>query len=339
MDDELARLFEAHVRYEVHRWRGGAALHDTVAHEVAAAFDWLETTSLRELVPVERAQAWARGVVVDEPLTDAFFAEIEGAIGAARQALLREGSPLSAVLSRERCDDLVSSAVGLRRLRREVVGQLTESAVYAKLISHVLYHGVKSYVLTENAVVRRVPGASSLLRMGQSAVRSATPNLEAGIDRRLVAFVGSNVADTVHESRQFLEELLDDAMLRTVAEEIWAVNGPRAIGELAAVLEEKSIGDFMAATAQVWPTIRSSAVVNAVIDAVVERFYASHGNVPVGDLLADLGITKGRATDALATVAAQLVPAARDSGQLEAYVRRRLEAFYSSYSAGGAPSG
>lgn len=331
MDDDLARLLDAHVRHEVDRWRDDT-VHDTVAEGVAACFDCLETVTLSTLLPADRAQVWARHVVVHEPLTDALLEEIERAVRAAHESLLEETTPLAEVLPRERYEQLVTSVVGLQRLRREVVGQLTQSTVYAELTSHVLYHGLKNYLLTENAVVRRIPGASSLVRLGQNAVRSATPSLEAGIDRRLLAFVASNVAETVRDSRAFLETTLDDAMLRTIADDIWASNGTRPLGQAAALVEEDSLDGLVLAARDAWLTARSSPAVRLLIDAVVEQFYRTHGDEPVAVLLAGLGITRERVTAALATVAAPLVTVARDGGHLEAYVRRRLEAFYSGYS-------
>ncbi len=332
MDDDLTRIFEAHVRYELDRWQGEAAVRDTVAAAVEAGFGWLRGTSLGALVPSERAQAWARSALVDQPLADGLAEVLHSSVRAAHESLLAEAEPLSALLPRERYEQLVSSAVGLQRLRREVIGQITASTVYAELISHVLYHGLKNYLLTENAVVRRIPGASSLLRMGQNAVRSATPNLEAGIDRRLMAFVGSNVADTVRDSRRFMEDVLDDAMLHTIAEEIWTVNGPRALGEFAAVVEEESLAEVMAAGREAAASARSGPLAARLVGAAVERFYRAHQDEPVTALLTGLGITPERAADALTDLAGQLLGAAREGGQLEAYVRHRLEGFYSGYS-------
>lgn len=334
MDDDLTRLLEAHVRFEVDRWRIDA-LPDTVAQEVAAAFDWLGTVSLQALVPPGTAQAWARRVVIEEPITDDLLEEVLWAVHAAHGSLAQETGPASDVVPPATYEQLVSAAVELRSLRREVVAQGTQSAVYAELVSHVLYHGLKNYVLTQNAVVRHLPGASSLLKMGQNAVRSVTPNLEAGIDRQLVAFVASTVAETVGESRAFLEQSLDDATLRTVAAEVWAKNGGRSVADLADLVEDDALDALVTGARDTWLAARSSPVVAHLVDAVVEQFYTAHGEQPVTELLAELGITQDRATAALTEVAGQLAPAAHDTGHLEAYVRGRLTAFYSGYVVGG----
>ena len=330
MDDELARVFEAHVRYEVDRWRADA-VRGTVAEEVGVVLGGLGTVALGTLVPVDRARSWARQVVVEEPLADQLLEEFEAVVQAVHGCLLAETGPASDALPRERYEQLVTDALGLSELRKEIIGQVTGSAVYAELVSHVLYYGLKNYLLTENAVVRNLPGASSLLRMGQNAVRSATPNLEAGIDRRLSAFVASNVLETVRDSHRFLEETLDDDLVRTIADEIWATNGSRPLGELATLVDPASRDAALATALEVGLEARSLPLVARVVDAVVDQFYEVHGEVPVATLLTKLGLPPERLTDAVTAVAAQLAAVALDGGHLEAYVRTRLEGFYAGY--------
>ena len=330
MDDDLTRMFGAHVRYEVDRWRDDA-LRGTVGEEVAACFDRLGEVSLGELVPKPTAQAWVRRVVIEEPVPEGLFDEIVWAVRTGWDSVHEETARLDEVVAQAGYEKLVGSVVGLQRLRREVIDQVTDSTVYAQLIAHVLYHGLKDYLLTENAVVRRLPGASSLLRMGQNAVRSASPNLEDGIDRRLVAFVATNVGGTVRDSREFLDATLDETMMRTIADEIWAANRSRSVGEAADLVDDESLGDLAAAVRDLWLATRSSAVVAHVVDAIVEQFYEGHGDDSVAVVLEDLGLTRRRASEALGEVAAHLAPVALDGGHLEMYVRRRLEAFYSEY--------
>jgi hypothetical protein len=43
------------------------------------------------------------------------------------------------------------------------------------LISNVLYHGIKGFVLSENVFAQKIPGAASLLKLGQNAMSAASP--------------------------------------------------------------------------------------------------------------------------------------------------------------------
>ncbi|HEY6795479.1 MAG TPA: hypothetical protein VI248_12450 [Kineosporiaceae bacterium] len=339
MDEGIARIFEAHVRYEVDRWREDA-VGAAVTHEVDACFDWLGEVTLSDLLPVDIVRDGVQRLVVDDQtLSDGLVEEISWAVRAAQESLLQETDPLQDVLPRATYEHLVTGVVGLRRLREEIVAQITGSTVYSQLIGHVLYHGVKEYLLTENVVVRRLPGASSLVRLSQNAVRAATPNLEAGLDRRLVAFVAANVSQTVRDSRQYLTATLDDAMLRTIAEEIWATNGPRPVGEVADLVESPALGGLGDGIREVWFATRSSDIVARLIDAVLDQFYQAHGDQPVADILDDLGMTRENVGAGLGRAATALIAAARDRGYLEASVRSRLEGFYSAYSATSSETG
>jgi delta 1-pyrroline-5-carboxylate dehydrogenase len=60
-------------------------------------------------------------------------------------------------------------------------------------------------VLTENVIARKVPGASSLVRLGKRGLNAAVPQLEAGVDRQLKTFVQANVSDTLKDSRRYLD--------------------------------------------------------------------------------------------------------------------------------------
>jgi len=332
VDDDLARMLDAHVAFEAGRWHG-ENLAATVAEAVDAGFEHLDGVPLRDLLPPERVGAWLRHLVSTEPLTDELLAEVEWALRAAHESLVDETVPLADVLTEPAYRQVVDAVATQQAIRGELVAQVTSSAVYAQLISHVLYHGLKNYLLTENAVVRTLPGASSLLRMGQNAMRSANPNMEAGIDRRLIAFVTSNVAETVLDSHEFLETVLDEAVVGTVADEVWTTNGPRPVGEFAALVDDTGLAGMVATGREVWTAVRSSPVVGRVVDAVVEQFYRAHGDEPVTVLLVDLGVTPERAAAALVEVVTPgLTVAAGNGGMLEAYVRQRLEAFYLTWS-------
>jgi hypothetical protein len=338
MDKATTRRLEAHVQFELARW-GPAEVAGSVAEEITALYATLATLTPLDLVDPDQAIAWLSRAVVEVPITEIAEQALADVALGAYDCLAQEETTLSEVLPRAAYDGVVDAVIGMDGVRQEIVAQVTTSAVYTQLISHVLYHGLKNYVLGENVVVRRVPGASSLLRMGQNAVRSASPGLEGGIDRRLIAFVAANVGDTIRDSQEFLDEVLDDAMLRTVAEEIWAVNGERQIGEFAELLGDGSTEDAVTAGREAWQRIRQAPVVARLIDRVVTDAFAVHGEQPVATILEEAGLPVDVAIRELTPLAAGLAGVAVSSGWLEGRLRARLGAFYRSGPvAGGAPA-
>lgn len=323
-------MFEAHVRFELDRWRADARAA-AIAEEVDRLYEWLAAVSLSEIVDEETARRWAQAAVCEWPLTDEVRSRVEEGVRAAYVGLADETAPVGDVLTREAYDEVAETVIGMRALRAEVITQLTTNTAYSQLVSHVLYHGIKSYLLTENVVARKVPGASSLVRLGQRAVSSAAPNLERGIDRQLIAFISLNVHETIKESRRYLDAMLDDDLLRTVADEIWAANADRSVADATALVEEDAVEGLVASVWRLWASLRTSPVVAGLAGQVVGELYRAHGDRPVAALLEDAGLARDRVGEGVASAAGPVVEAALASGFLESRIRARLGAFYAGY--------
>lgn len=340
MSDQ-ADILEAHVRFELDRWRPGAR-EAVLADEVAALVTWLDTVTLRDAVPPEVARRWARRAVCEAPLTDGLRRDLEAAVRTGYQRLAEEPSSVGDVLGRAAYDRAVDSLIEMRELRAEIVTQLTTNSAYSQLVSHVLYHGIKGYLLTENVVARKVPGASSLVRFGQHALSAAAPNLERGIDRQLIAFISANVHETIKDSRRYLDAILDDALLRTVAAEVWAANADRTVAEAVGLVGEDTVDDVVSAVWDAWPGLRSAPFVVALVDDVVDGFYRVHGDAPVAALLDavldGVGLDRDGLAEEVSLAAGPIVDAALESGFLEARIRGRLETFYLGYFASSTPA-
>lgn len=295
-----------------------------LARELSELYAWLDTVPLADVVPVDAAAALVHEFAATTPPPDELARLLERGVADAHAALLADDTPLADLISRDDYDAIVAAVGELTEVRREVIDQVTTSSVYSRLISHVLYHGLKNYVLTQNVVVRNVPGASSLVRLGQNVVRSATPNLEKGIDRTLTAFVRASVNESIRDSQEYLETILDDAMIRTIADEIWAQNSGRSVARLAGLAGGPALGRLTAAGAGAWSTIRAAPLSERLAVSVVEGFYAQRGGRPVGVLLRDVGLTPERLGEALAAPATAIAERARADGYLDA-VRARLD--------------
>jgi hypothetical protein len=254
-------------------------------------------------------------------------------VGAVHDALVRQDVPLSDLVTEEDYDVVVETVVGMRHLRQEVIDQITTSSAYSQLISHVLYNGIKDYLTSQNVLARRIPGASSMLRFGQNAVSAAAPGLERSVDRQLSAFIAGNVSETVQGSGAFLARILDDDMIRAVAAELWTTNSTRTVPEVAKLVSDPSVAEALDAAGGVWEGLRETPLVAAAVVAAVEGFYAEHGERKPAELLEDLGITAETVVDVIAAAVLPGVRSAVASGFLEARIRARLEAFYSSYGA------
>jgi hypothetical protein len=162
-------------------------------------------------------------------------------------------------------------------------------------------------------------------------MNSAAPSLERSIDRQLTAFITANVHDTVRGSTDYLIGVLDDEMVRTVADEIWATNSDTAVADAAALTEGSSLDDAVDAVVQTALHVVRTPLLTRVVTRLVEDFFRLHGQAVLREVLADLGITQALVAHEAAAVAAPFVVQAHRGGYLEARIRARLEPFYASW--------
>jgi hypothetical protein len=330
-------MLEAHVTFELAAWTGEAGT-DALATEVAAALDWLADLRLAEVVSPS-----AVGAAVDAlPVTDELVELVAQVLLAGRRAEVESPVTVGDVVRREDVDAVAAWVVDAEELRGRAVTAVTTSEAYTRLVAHVLYHGVKSYVLTENVFARKIPGASSLVRLGQRGLNAAAPQLEAGVDRQLTAFVQANVADTLKESRRYLDRTLDAAMLTTMVEDAWRSVRDGTVGELA---DAVPADDLRSAVRLLGPMVRQAGeagLLAEVAEAGTAALLEQHGDRPVADLLADLGLSRDLLVEHVVALAGPVLERAVSTGLLEARIRSRLQPFYEALPTlvpGVAPSG
>lgn len=304
-------MLEAHVAFEVAAWTD--SLTQTLGNQTDAVFDWLDTVSMGSVF----SEADLDVLIETLPVPD-----LSTSVLAAHTAALEDGTTVGELVRREDYDRVAQAVAGMTDLQEAVVDQITTSEVYADLISHVLYHGIRNYVMTESPIAR-VPGASSLMRFGQNAFDSAAPRLSKGIEKQLTAFVSANLQDTLRESRQYLTSVVDEQAMSEVADDVYSRNADSTVSETAALIPADSLAELLAVAQDGWAYLITTPSFRDLLQAVLEANAAR----PVGELLAEAGIT----SDAVVAQVRPWILRAADDGLLEEQIRERLTAFYSSY--------
>lgn len=328
--DERTTILNAHVQFELDRWSADT-LASTLEEECAALLAWLDTVPLAELLSPEQVTGWVTRVGVGMPIPEGLVRAVEEGIKAAYGVVRADGTQVDALLTRASFDQATEIVVGMKGLRREVARQVVSSSVYAMLVSNLLYDGIKSFLLSENAIARMIPGASSLLRMGQNALNSAAPNLEKGIDKQLVAFIHNNTQEMLRNSERYLNKVLDDQQMWQIADEVWNENAGRSVASLMQYLDTAGLVDIVDFARRVWLHVRQTPLFQSVAEAVVQEFFRVHATQPLGALREEMGITHAAIMREVQAFVPPLVEAARAGGYLEARIRRRLEPFYDAY--------
>ncbi|MGB2774282.1 MAG: hypothetical protein WBF31_18375 [Anaerolineae bacterium] len=323
-------LLEAHVRFELERLRG-EKLPATLAEEVADVFAWLGHVRLHEVVSADQVVDWIGRNVIERPISPELVDEIRENVLFVHEFLTNDDARVASLLPRGVFDQLVDNIIGLEDLRREITHQVISSSVYGVLISNVLYRGIKAFVLTENALAKNIPGASSLLRMGQNALNAGAPTLGRSIDKQLLAFISANVQETILESETFLNTTLDARLMRKWSEEVWAANAETEMAELAGYVDTKSLEAMVQIGLNFWLHFRATPLFAELMAGLVRNFFRVHGEKDVRAWLAAMGVTQAIVTHEVTLLAAPVVKAALQSGYAEKRIRRRLDAFYTAY--------
>ncbi|GAA3601393.1 hypothetical protein GCM10022199_01040 [Marihabitans asiaticum] len=324
-----AQLLEAHVAFEMARWTGDR-LDESVAEHAGAVRRWLDGVTAAEVAPAEATAGTLGRVVAGLDLSDALLEAVADVVAAGHEVLTTFDAPVGEIVDGDDYDALVGLLADDRSVRDAVIAAVTASKGYRKLVSHVLYQGVKGYLLTENVVARKLPGASTLVKFGQKTMSAAAPNLEASVDRRITAFVEANLSETLRESRRYLEATLTPELLTEMADEVWTTLADRPVGEIVGVADPEGTREVVVALGPVVRRWRDEGVIAEVVESVAVEALKEHADRSVGELLEEWGVE-------LETVVADAVELLRPSleyahasGFLEERIRAHLEPFYSS---------
>lgn len=300
------KMFEAHVQFELDQWPA------SVTDEVQAAFAWLATIRAGDVLTPETVLA----VIDGWPGPDV------AGVQQIHEAALQDQTRISDLVQRSDYDRLAGEVMGLGDVQEAAIEQVTTSEVYAELITHVLYHGIKNYVMTESPVAK-VPGASAFMKFGQNAMDRGVPKLSKGIDRQLMAFVNANIQDSLRESQNYLTSVVDESAMSEVAGEIWNRNAEVTVSEVAALIPQETAVALAGIALDMWDHLRDT---EAFRDQV-SRWLDDNAERSVADLLADAGVTSDQVVQALDPWLTRAV----EDGYLEARIRARLQPFYESF--------
>lgn len=329
-------MLDAHVAFEVQRLTG-KALEADVRQEVAAVVDWLADQPLKRILPAASVARSVARVASELPRSETLISLCAEALADVQQVLADEQTTVGDLVSREDVDSLATVVGGMDTARSTMLDILAGSRVYSRLLSHVLYFGVKSYVLTENVLARNIPGASSLVRLGRRGLSSAAPRLEANVDRHLMSFVENNVADTLQESRLFLEATVDEAALREFAAEAWDATAARIVDPVDGS-DASQREDLVRAVFRLVDFLVDSGRFATVVEQMVEAGLRRHEDRPTGELLTELGVHTDSITQEVVRLVRPALRRASATGFLERRIRARLETFYAQYEATKGPA-
>lgn len=324
---DFDQMLESHVAFELESW-GPDRAEESAAIEIRAFWAWLEQVPIGELADADAIARWIDELVLTRSVGPQLAEQISSAVISVHRTAADDGTTIGELLPESEFQQVARAVAAMEDVQRAIITQVTSSEVYAKLISHVLYEGLKGYLTEENPVSKRVPGAASMLKLGQNAIGTAAPGLSQGIDRQLTSFVNSNISDAMRDSREYLIEALSEERLLETADEVYQEAADTTVAEVAAELSEESADSMVTAGLAVWEHLRTTGTVYELVRAPIADFLNSWGDQPVGKLLVAAGVSSEDIVETFSPAAAEWIERAYADGYLEERIRARLTPFY-----------
>ena len=204
--------YEAHLQHELNRFKGDS-LKEAIEEEISALFEWFDEISLDDLITEDQITDFIDRNIIKAEIKDETVEYLTENLKAIFSYLEKNDSKIENLVSKDQYDKVVEDLIKLDGIRQELTSTFISSSVYTKLISDVLYNGIKDFMLSENALTKKIPGAASLLKVGQGLMSIAAPKLEESIDKKLLQFINKNIQATVRHSETFLNKALDKELL------------------------------------------------------------------------------------------------------------------------------
>lgn len=328
MDKQLQALLDAHVAFEVRQWRG-KTFDKHLDDEARALWRWLAELPLDQLADIGRTQDAARRLALDLPLSDALAETIAGMVRHLLRLQLNRDTTVSEVLDQAVFEEGVALVASLEQAHVSLIRGASQNPLYTALASELIYNGIRDYLFSDQALLKRVPGLSSLLNAGTDAVNRNAPGLEAQVEKRIRSYIETNLTRTLENSEEFLLEALTEERIRDLGDKLWDVLADRPLA-IDRAFTDDGIDALVAFGHRVWGQLRETEYVAALLDEGIAHFFALHGEDSVASLLERLGLTEDTLAGEATTILPPLVEVADETGYLEAFVRRRLEPFYQS---------
>jgi len=327
MDDLISKFLEAHVTHELNRFKRGG-YKKTIREEVAAFFEWTQKIKLKDVITPEQVIGLIERNVVELPVAGG-VTELAGEMS---QRVLaspqNKKTSLENIFARKQYDDIIDKIVSLKSVRKDIVKKLVTSSVYSQQISEVLYAGIKEYLLAENLFAQKVPGVSSLIKLGRFAVNKTMHSLETAIENKIKSYIESNLGNTIKRSERSLNEYFDETHIIEMGEEIWSSIAKTKLSEYFKTIDANDMEDFIIIGHDFWLHFRKTSYFKEIYTDLVYFFFKKYADKEIDVILEDVGVTQRMVVNELIEAVSPGIEKALSIGYLEERIRARLEVFY-----------
>ncbi|MBF0118535.1 MAG: PAS domain S-box protein [Desulfobacterales bacterium] len=288
----------------------------------------IKKMKLKDIVNPEQIIGIIQRNVVDRPIADGILEltkEMSKKLLFSRQ---NQNTLLEDIFTRKQFDKIVNKGISLKNARNKSIQYVLSTSIYSKLISSVLYAGIKEYLLTENIVAKSVPGVSFLINMGRKAVNNIIPSLGTAVNNAIQNLIEKKTGDMVQLSQKILTEFLNEKQVLEMSDELWKSISKNPLSEYYNTIDANDMEDFITIGFEFWLHFRNTEYFQAVYKELVYYFFEKYGNESPNVIIEDVGISKEMITYEVIKLIFPGIEKALSLGYIEERIRARFSSFY-----------
>ena len=323
----LEKLLDAHLKHERARFIG-RGLKKSVVEDADAVFEWAGKVRLKDIATPEQVLGVIRRQVVECPLPPMVT---ELAVDMSRTVLAsrhNDKATLQDIFARRQFDEIVGKTAGLKDVRDRILHAAVHTPAYAGLISGVVYTLMREFLQKEMLFTRKMPGVSSLMKLGKEAMNKAMPGLEATAENRIREFIRANLGKALQLSERFLVGFLSEERMAEIANRVWDSIAHVPLSQYLQPIDAADMEDLISVGAEFWLRFRETPYFEQICTEVTQAFFEHYGEKTAAEILDDLGVSRRMVVGEVLEILKPAIDKALATGYLEQRVRARLEAFY-----------
>ncbi|MBZ2189946.1 hypothetical protein K8B33_12620 [Alcanivorax sp. JB21] len=303
-----------------------------VKEEVNQFFKLAKTLKLNEVVSAEKVRVTARRYAIEMEISGA----IPELIGEIADRLYNhpghDKNSFEDLITDQEVAELLDVALEMKALRQRLISEIGGSPLTLNLISDMLYRGIQGFVSqgTNMAgnMAGNIPGASSLLKLGKSAVSRAAPGLEKSAETSIKKYIAHNTRSIIRQSEKRLESAVESGELRQGILDFWDEIKEEKVASLRRYITRDELEDVMVTGLEAWKQFRETRYFGNLLDAGVDFFFHKYGDTTLDKLVGEMGVTKKMVNDEIMHYAPDIIALLKEKGILEETLRRRLSPFW-----------
>ena len=327
-DDLAGRLLDAQVAWLLGRLTG-PEVSDVIARDVDDLLAAGSRITVSDVITAADVKAVARLVVEKVPPSTA-----ASTLVAMSADVAYDGPPepftLADLIDREHVEGLLDEALGLTDLAEKFLDQLTESPLVATVASRFVGRIVNDVVAANRAVAERIPGVGSLVSFGANAAGRVIGAADKQLEQVLGDTAGKSAAFVMRRLNKVVLDTMKDPTARDAVLEVYDLYADQPVVRLDQLGRRADVHRAAGLLQDIVIAGAPTDAVLALVDALVDGFFATYGDQPVSALLEDLDLTRDDLVVHATAIVPQVIAAAHASGDLERLVRDRLAPFFAS---------